>query len=344
MTPTTVAAPERSRKILADARWVGLHGIGRFAREVLRRLPIETRLERGPRPLSLADPLWLASNAIARRPGVFFSPGFNPPPLCFAPLVFTIHDLIHIETPEAATPAKRLYYRCIVKPACHRAFRVLTVSEHSRSRILAWSELSAERVVNVGNGVGDPFRADGPRYQPGFRYVLYVGNARPHKNLDRLFQAFGDVARPGVMLVLAGTPEREIAGSLERHDIGSRVHLVGSLPDEELAAVYRGASLVVLPSLVEGFGLPALEAMACGTPVVVSRIPALAETVGDAGLLFDPLEPGDLTRAMKLALGDADLRARMTAWGLQRAQCFSWDQVAARVLAVLDEAAASERP
>jgi glycosyltransferase involved in cell wall biosynthesis len=311
-------------RLLADARWTGHHGIGRFAHEVLRRLPVEERIENGPRPLSLPDPLWLACQVIVRRPTVLFSPGFNPPLLCPARFVFTIHDLIHIETPEVSTPAKRLYYRTIVKPACRRAFRVLTVSDYSRSRILAWSGLPAERVVNVGNGVGHPFRPDGPRYQPGFPYILYVGNSRPHKNLARLFQAFRGLARPDVKLVLAGTPGREIAG------------------DEELAAMYRGASFLVLPSLVEGFGLPALEAMACGTPVVVSRTPALAETTGGAGLLFDPLDPGDMARTMASALDDSDLRARMSAAGLERARCFSWDQVAARILAVLLEA--SERP
>jgi glycosyltransferase involved in cell wall biosynthesis len=309
---------------------MGSHGIGRFAHEVLRRLPLAERLENGPRPLSLADPLWLACQVMARRPAVLFSPGFNPPPLCSAPFVFTIHDLIHIETPEVSTLAKRLYYRSIVKPACRRAYRVLTVSEHSRSRILAWSGLPAERVVNVGNGVGAPFRADGPRYQPGFPYILYVGNSRPHKNLDRLLQAFRSLARPDVRLVLAGTG---------RAVVGDRIHLTGSLSDDELAAVYRGALFLVLPSLAEGFGLPVLEAMACGTPVVISEAAALVETAGDAGLSFDPLDVGDMARSLTLALDDAGLRARMRALGLERARFFSWDQVAARVLAVLVEAA-----
>ena len=334
MTPTSAASPVRSapqplaasRGILADARWTGSHGIGRFAREVLERLPACERLESGPRPLSLADPLWLTGKVMARRPSVLFSPGFNPPPLCPVPFVFTIHDLIHIERPEVVTPAKRLYYRTIVKPACGCAFRVLTVSEHSRSRILAWSGLSPEQVVNVGNGVGHPFRQDGPAHQPGYPYILYVGNSRPHKNLGRLLEAFRKLARPDLRLVLAGTPGCEIAS------------------DEELAALYRGARLLVLPSLAEGFGLPALEAMSCGTPAVVSRIPALEETVGDAGLFFDPLDSGDMARTIAAVLNDRGLRARMIAQGLDRAGRFSWDQVASRVLAVLLEAAASERP
>src|SRR5512140_806094 len=108
--------------ILSDARWTGLHGIGRFAREVLRRLPEHRQLRTGPRPLSAADPLWLAFQVMARRPAVFFSPGFNPPPLCPTPFVFTIHDLIQLQVPDVATPAKRLYYRLVVRPASRRAF------------------------------------------------------------------------------------------------------------------------------------------------------------------------------------------------------------------------------
>jgi glycosyltransferase involved in cell wall biosynthesis len=335
--PQPLPCPE-SCGILADGRWTGSHGIGRFAREVLARLPVAARLDRGPRPLSPAGPLWLTCEVLARRPRVFFSPGFNPPLACFAPFVFTIHDLIHIDLPEVSTPTKRFYYRAIVKPACRKAYRVLTVSEHSRSRILAWSGLGAERVVNVGNGVCAPFHLEGPRYQPGFPYILYVGNCRPHKNLNRLFAAFLALARPDLKLVLAGTTARELAGRLEEHGISDRVHIEGSPSDDQLAAMYRGAALLVLPSLAEGFGLPALEAMACGTPVAASRIAALLETAENAAVFFDPLDTGDMTRAMSIALEDANLRARLIASGLQHAQSSSWDQVAARVLAVLVEA------
>jgi glycosyltransferase involved in cell wall biosynthesis len=318
--------------ILSDARWTGAHGIGRFAREVLRRLPEHHRLERGPKPLSLADPLWLLCQVCCRRPAVYFSPGFNPPPACPIPFVFTIHDLIQIRLADVATPAKRLYYEWIVKPACRRAFRVLTVSEYSRSDILKWSGIPEERVVNVGNGVEKPFEPDGPRYEPGFPYILYVGNFRPHKNLDRLFEAFRRVRCPGLRMLLAGAP----SGALGAQD---RIHVIPGLSDDALARVYRGASLLVLPSLMEGFGLPALEAMACGAPVVVSRRTALPEVVGDAGVYVDPFDITDIQRALECVLGDAGRRATMRALGIQRARLFSWDSVAARVQTVLEAAA-----
>ena len=141
--------------LLADARWRGPHGIGRFATEVLRRLPAHQELTGGPKPLSPLDSLWTAAQVFTRRPALYFSPGFNPP-VCRVPLAFTIHDLMQIRTPEVATPAKRLYYAAVVRPACRRANRILTVSEYSRKQILEWTGVAEERIVNVGNGVGEP--------------------------------------------------------------------------------------------------------------------------------------------------------------------------------------------
>jgi glycosyltransferase involved in cell wall biosynthesis len=324
--------------ILSDARWKGIHGIGRFASEVLRRLPKHTQLANGPKPLSIADPLWLTSQVMARRPSVFFSPGFNPPPLCFFPFVFTIHDLIQLQVPDVATPHKRFYYQLIVKPASHRAFRVLTVSEYSRVQILEWSGLPEERVVNVGNGVDLPFVPEGQRYQPGFPYVLYVGNFRPHKNLHRLMLAFRRLDYPGLCLLLVGTPNSQMTACIRELGLQHRAAFLNTPSDHDLACVYRGATLLVLPSLIEGFGLPALEAMACGTPVVVSRNTALPEVVGEAGLFVDPLDVQDMKQAIARVLGDRELRGTLAKLGLQRAQRFSWDGVAAKVRAVLEEA------
>lgn len=326
--------------ILSDGRWRGLHGIGRFASEVLGRLPAHALLENGPRPLSPLDPAWLTCHVLTRRPGVFFSPGFNPPPICPFPCVFTIHDLIHVEDP-VATIAKRLYYALVLRPAARRAFRVLSVSEYSRRCILEWSGLPEERVVNVGNGVGPPFQPEGARYEPGFPYALYVGNSRPHKNLPRLLSAFRDLECPELRLLLTGRATPAVAAEIRRLRLERRTRFLGTLSDDELAAVYRGALFVVLPSLMEGFGLPALEAMACGTPVIVSNRTALPEVAGDAGLLVDPLDAGSMKRAMEKVLGDADLRAAMRAAGLRRVGLFSWHGVAARVRSVLEAALGS---
>lgn len=327
-------APE----ILCDGRWAGPHGIGRFAKNVLARLPEHVELRSGPRPLSLVDPLWLSYQIATRRPSVFFSPGFNPPAICTRPLVLTIHDLAHIQFPAYATWRRRLYYRLLVKRALVRAIRVLTVSEYSRAEILNWSSLPDTHVVNVGNGVDPVFRPDGCRYEPGYPYILYAGAARAHKNLDRLFEAFQRIVYPELRLILTGRRTVKIREQLERLSLDDRVQFAGDLSDEILASVYRGAACLVYPSLLEGFGLPPLEAMASGTPVVASHTSSLPEVVGDAALLIDPLDTEDLRRAIERVLGDAGLRQRMREAGLSRARLFRWDHVAARVRRVIAEA------
>ena len=144
------------------------------------------------------------------RPKVYFSPGFNPPLWSPVPYVFTIHDLIHLRVPAETGLAKQSYYRLVVRPAAQRAVRVLTVSTYTQQDILDWAGLPAEQVVVVGNGVGPPFAPMGPRHAPGYPYVFYVGNRKPHKNLARLLQG---LARSGsqkdVRLVLTGVPEQQ---------------------------------------------------------------------------------------------------------------------------------------
>jgi glycosyltransferase involved in cell wall biosynthesis len=321
--------------ILCDARWSGPHGIGRFARNVLSRLPEHTELKSGPRPLSLLDPLWLSYQIAALRPSAFFSPGFNSPAVSTRPLIITIHDLTHIQFPAFATWGRRLYYQFLVKPAAIRAVFVLTGSEYSRIQILKWSGLPETRVVNISYGVEPVFHPDGPSYEPGYPYILYVGNFRAHKNLHRLLAAFAQVDYPELRLILTGDKTSELVQQLRTLKLEQRVQFAGTVSDEVLARLYRGAVLLIFPSLLEGFGLPALEAMACGTPVIASRTTALPEVVGEAGILIDPLDIDDMRRAIERVLGDAELQRRMRARGLARARQFSWDSVTKRVYSAI---------
>ncbi|MGH9581341.1 MAG: glycosyltransferase family 4 protein [Bryobacteraceae bacterium] len=257
--------------------------------------------------------------------------------------MITIHDLTHLRLPAFATCHRRLYYRLLVKPAAYRAYRVLTGSEHSRLEILRWSGLPEHCVVTVGHGVDPAFRCDGPRYEPGFPYILYVGTLRAHKNIARLLAAFEGIDCPDLRLVFTGNQTPDITARLAGREIEKRIRFAGCVPDEDLAALYRGAVCLVLPSLMEGFGLPPLEAMACGTPVVVSRAAALPEVVGDAGVLVDPLDTEDIRAGMERVLSNSDLRQRLRAAGLLRARLFCWNRVAERVRAVIGEAAHASR-
>lgn len=317
-----------------DARWIGEHGIGRFAHEVRSRLPEGTIDIPGTDPVSWRGLLELEvqTKLVHRRTRqVFFSPGYMPPISWRGPLIFTIHDLIHLDVAAEASRFKTLYYNHVVRPAIARAQAVLTVSEYSRQRILDWSGAPPEKVVVVGNGVDSAFSPEGLKYDPGYPYVLYVRNTKPHKNVPRLLEAFAQLDVPEVKLMLSGRADEDTRHLALRLGILDRVVFAGRIPEANLPSYYRGAAVVTMPSLYEGFGLPALEGMACGVPVVVSNTTSLPEVVGDAGVLVDPMDPASIAEGLYRALTDTALRADLRERGLIRARRFDWDRVGARV-------------
>jgi glycosyltransferase involved in cell wall biosynthesis len=291
------------QRLVVDGRWRGRHGIGRFAAEVLRRLPVADELPLRGRPTDA-------------------------------------FDLIYALFPLEATTLKRLYFEHVVKPAGFRAAAVLTVSDHVREDLIAWSGWPAERVVVVGNGVSDAFNPTGPPHRPGFRYFFYVGAHKPHKNLKRLFTAFAEARLPrDIRLLLSGRPTAAIRRDAALCGVEPRIAFLGDADDADLAAAYRGATALMIPSLEEGFGLPALEAMACGTPVVASTEGALPEVVGDAARMVDPVDIYDLAEAMEQLATDAALVDEYRRRGLIRAAGYTWDEVAGRVYEALERAA-----
>jgi O-antigen biosynthesis alpha-1,2-mannosyltransferase len=323
--------------ILADARWCGQHGIGRFATEVLVRLGDYASVPRTLPLLHPLEPFWL-SHVIGRfKPSIYFSPGFNPPAHSDCPLVFVVHDLIHLKVAAESNCIKRLYYERVVRPAVKHASRVLTVSEFSRQDLVQWAGVASDRVCVVGNGISAAFRKDGPIYQNCQPYFLFVGARKPHKNLGRIMLAF---ARSGladhIRLLITGPAGRQLMKAASELGISSSVQFIGILPDSDLAAAYRGAVALLAPSLYEGFCLPALEAMACGCPVVAANTEVQREVIGDGGLFVDPLRVDDIASAMLTVLQSAD-RERLIAHGLRRSLGYSWDRTAAKVSSALDE-------
>jgi glycosyltransferase involved in cell wall biosynthesis len=326
--------------IYADQRWIGDHGIGRVAREVLagldfRQIPLVSD------PASPLDPMRL-SHALRKltRKDLFFSPGYNSPFFCAAPFVLTIHDLNHIDRPENSGPLKRLYYAKVIKRSCHRAAKVLTVSEFSRTRIIEWSGIPPEKVVNVGDGVGPEYSPAVEPYPLPFPYLLCVSNRRAHKNEFRTVQAFAqaDLAAD-IRLVFTGLPSAELAACIEQCKLTARVHFAGRVPEANLPSLYRSAEALVFVSLYEGFGLPVIEAMACGTPVVTSNTTSLPEVAGDAALLVDPTSVEQLAAVIQRVVGDAPLRQSLREKGLQRAAQFPWSTTALKVQKLLLELA-----
>lgn len=323
-----------------DLRWEGPHGIGRYASELARRLPFVRALPVCGNPAAPLDPLRTTRALRRHRPGVFFTPGFNAPLYSPVPFVFTLHDLIHLRFPEESSPAKAAYYRCLVRPAGFRAHCVLTDSEFSRRSILEWSGWPQDRVAVVRLGVGPTFRPAGRRHDAGRPYVLHVGNAKPHKNRARLVAAFAASGlAPRLQLVLLGPPQPTEVTLARQLGVGESVVHAGDVSDTALPDFYRGATAVACPSLYEGFGLPALEAMACGVAVAAARATSLPEVAGDAAAYFDPLDVADIARVLVEVVTNDALRRRLMAAGPRRAAAFSWETAARRVQEILEDAA-----
>jgi len=322
--------------IYADQRWIGDHGIGRFARHVLAALDY--------RPVSLvshpASPLdsWRLTRELRKLTSndIFFSPGYNTPLLCNAPIVFTLHDLNHIDRPENSSAIKRLYYATVLKRACNRAVAILTVSEFSRGRIIRSFDVPQEKVFNVGCGVDPQYHPDVTAYQFPFPYLLCVSNRKRHKNEFRVVEAFARASFDAeIHLVFTGNPTAALTECVKRHRMTSRVHFAGVVPDAQLPSLYRSAEALVFPSLYEGFGLPVLEAMACGTPVVTSNVSALPEVAGNAALLVDPTSVEQIAEAIERLVNDRSLRERLSQKGLARAADFPWTITTLRVREIL---------
>jgi len=318
--------------IYADQRWIGDHGIGRFARHVLADLDYRP-VALGGHPAAPLD-AWRLARALSglTRNDLFFSPGYNSPLFCTSPFVFTIHDLSHIYCPENSGPLIRLYYATVMKRACERALSILTVSEFTRMQIVEWSGVSAEKVFNVGCGVDPTYRPAENCHGLQFPYLLCVSNRKRHKNELRVVEAFAKADLPtGIHLVFTGGPTAELADRIERFQITQRVYFAGVVPETKLPSLYRCAEALVFPSLYEGFGLPILEAMGCGTPVVTANVTAMPEVAGGAALLVDPTSVEQIARAMGQIVSDTTLRQQLRNKGLTRSAEFSWASTAARV-------------
>ncbi len=270
-----------------------------------------------------------------------------------APLVVTVHDICYATNPEWFSPRDVRVLSTFVPRSIRKASHVITVSESARRQIIETYHVPEAKISAIPNGLGPGAKAiakDEARTELAALglalerpYLLAVGNLQPRKNLVRLIQAFRTLVesrRTDVDLVIVG-PQRYRAEEVLQAaagGAGERVHFTGYVTDRQLAACYSGSTAFVFPSLYEGFGLPALEAMAHGVPVACSDVDALREVCGDAALLFDPLSIDSIADSIDKVLGDSDLRKRLGTAGIARAAQFSWDKSARLTLEVYRKA------
>ena len=319
--------------VYLDVRWSGCHGLGRMTEEVFKRNGYEKLILLGS-PSSPLDPIRLSLAVFNQIPSgdQYLTFGYNAPIFSNRPFILTIADLNYLECPLNASFLRRLYFRTIVKRAANRAERVLTISEFSRRRILNWIQIPPERVINIGCGVSEEFIPRGDVWAPGYKYILMAGNRKAHKNESRGLRAFAAIQLASdIHLVLTGCPNGVIQKEIADLGMGSKVHFLGWVSNDELAKVYRGALCLLFPSLYEGFGLPVVEAMSCGTPVVTSNVTSIPEIAGDAALLFNPLEEHEIVAALHNVVTDDDLRGRLKNLGIRQAAKYTWSEVARKV-------------
>ena len=371
-------------RVAIDARKLHDFGIGTYTRNLLRQLvrldgqteylllchepDLAVGAELGPnfRTVLEASPNYSIREQIhvpwvlhREKPDVFHAPHYVLPPAIRTRAVVTIHDCIHLMFPQyLPNRAAYAYAKASMWSAVRRSHRILTVSESSKRDIIHFFDVPAAKIVVAYNGIDERFGAVPAepdiarvreRYQLNHRFVLYVGNIKPHKNLVRLIEAFAALRGrmfEDLKLLIIGDEISKLPAlrlAVHKHKLHKHVRFLGYLPDETLAILYRLAAVFVFPSLYEGFGLPPLEAMASGTPVVTSNVSSMPEVTGDAAILIDPYNVESIAAGIERVLNDPALSDALRAKGIARAREFSWERSVARTREVYQEVACARR-
>lgn len=313
-------------------------GVERYGREVLRLMGNNYRLEK-TRANGLGGHVWeqfILPSKLDQQ-SVLWSPA-NTGPLMIRNQVLTIHDLSPLEHPEWFQTIFSAWYRLFLPMLIKRVKRVIVSSEYTKQKIKKRFGIKDILVAQAGVDA-NIFHPTAKQSGCGLpeKYILFVGSLEPRKNLASLLHAWNEIKndfKDTWLIIAGGTAKIFRSAKLATSEC---VRFLGHIPDDELPGLYANAILFVLPSFDEGFGLPALEAMACGTPVLVSNGGALPEVIGEAGLVFDLNKPWDLSRAMRDLLSDKNLQSSLKNKGLARVETFSWERTADLIWNTLNE-------
>lgn len=352
------------KTVAIDARWL-VGGIGTYTRNLLQELHQQVSgfaiqaIVRKRDSVSLRNfcagvtvidtPIYTLREQllIARaslRYDLLHVPHYNAPLLHRGPLIVSIMDVIHLSSPAYRDKLSTFFYaRPMLNAVARKADHIITVSHYSKTEIVRALGIPESKITVIPCGVGEEFTtkpasSESPHLDAilgiATPFLLYVGNLKPHKNVATLLRAFATVRKRNKLahsLVIVGDDARwkqSIVDECARLGIQNYIKFLPHVPQSLLPSVYAAAQLVAMPSALEGFGLPVLEAMACGTPVIASAAASLPEVAGDAALYFDPASPEDLAIQMERILDCSELRASLRNKGIQQAKKFTWRQSA----------------
>jgi len=330
--------------------FINKESIGVFQELVPRLNIIRCPLQATNRPVRI---LWeqcvLPFQVLRHKIDVLLSAGMTSPFFCPVPSVLVIYDLQHVNQPENFSRLYLFFLKTIIYLSAKTSQGIITISEQVKKDVIKYYKIAADKIavahLAVNHELFFPLGSDNlafirTKYNLPERYILYAAALLPHKNHARLLAAFKEIVKeiPGTKLVLTGAWDKgrdTIAGLISALGLKNNIILLGWLPFEDIPYLYRGAEVFIFPSLHEGFGLPILEAMASGVPVVCSRIEPLIEIAGGAALLVDPHDPSDISRGILSVLRDKTLRIKLIEAGILRAKTFTWERTANKTLAFL---------
>ncbi len=353
--------------ISIDARWLDISGIGTYLRNILPGIiatfpeekicllgakSVLATLAGATRPnvtwIEVCSPMYSLMEQIElvrkipKETSLFFATHYNIPLLYRGTMLVTVYDLFHLAMPDLVGGLhKQLYARFMFRAVRRRAAAIIAISQFTKNELIRFAGVGKQEIVPIHLGVADSWFNIALNVRPQQKeFVLYVGNIKPHKNLRALVEAFGLICEKIPHdLVLVGKKEGFITGdnlvAQEAQRLDGRVKFTGYVDDKQLQQYFAHADALVFPSLYEGFGLPPLEAMAAGCPVLVSNTGPMPEICADAAVYCDPRRPEDIASKLLLLLSDQELREELRRKGHERARGFTWNQCVRRTCDVI---------